>query len=185
MFIVLATAFLVISFDYYLAPHCLILLFLPASFFISQLFVMIKRKWISELSFLIFVILTLFNGYSSYLGLFELSSELSARKEIANKVKLDSLIYGKKVLYIGDHSEAYLHSRLATPFLSWTISGKFLHHLDDPGNLIMVTRQILDDLPEVIVDQDNIIKKLFDKSPVLAGKYQIQGREDVFYLIKN
>ena len=185
MFIILITTFLVISLDYYYAPHNLILFFIPLSFFISQIFILLKKRWLVEVMFLIFLVATLFHAIIFYSGIFRQDKVDNSEKLYVSEDKNLSMIKGRKILYIGDRPDIYYNARLATPFLCWAISGKYFENLNDPDNLIKVTQNISDDLPEVIIDYEGKIKKLFEMSPVLASKFKEQKTKGIYYLEKN
>jgi hypothetical protein len=184
MFILLVTGLVIISLDYYDAPFSLIILFIPMSFFIAQLFLSFKRKWFTEILFLIFLLLTLGNGYGSYFGIIKPTEAVSALKIIPQKMPYDEIVSGKKVLWVGIHPEIYRHARLATPYLSWPVSQRFLEHSDNPDILIRITRQMLNDLPDVIIDDHLLIRKIFTLAPVLAEKYKQEGQSGIYYRVE-
>lgn len=182
MALIFLTGIAVVGLGYYYSPHSLIILFIPLSFFIAQLFMMIRRKWLAEIVFLVFLVATLANGYGSYFRYFKLNAELDARKIIPHPCPYDSLVAGKKVFWAGNHPEVYRSARLATPWLSWTLSKKFLENPDNPDILIRVTQQMLNDLPDIIIDDQGIIKHIFELSPVLEEKYRRTEAANIYYL---
>ena len=107
MFIMFLTGLLIISIDYYSAPFSLIILFIPMSFFITQLFLMFRRKWFAELLFIVFLLATLANGYGSYFGIINSGDTLSAKKIVPHHTPYDDIVAGKKVLWVGVHPEIY------------------------------------------------------------------------------
>lgn len=181
MFIVLVTGLAVLSLDYHFTPLCLVVLFIPMSFYLSQLFVIIERRWLAESLFFALLVLTLGNGYLSYFGIFSVDERLSAEKYIPAETGFETIANGKKVLYIGDRTEVYLNARLATPYFNWAISKKYLQHADDPEILAEVTRQIIADPPDMIIDGENLITGFFSRSPLLEAKYRVGG-EGIYYL---
>jgi len=184
MFIILVTGLLVVSLDYYQSPHCLVILFFPLAFFISQLFISIRRRWVAEVLFVVFLVITLANGYFSYFGIFKINQRMDAGKILPVPDPYDSMVTNQKVLQVGDHSEIYRHARLASPFLSWAISKKYLEHPDNPEVLITITRQMIHDLPDIIIDDNGIIKRIFSLTPVLAEKYKQVDDQGIYYRLK-
>ncbi len=182
MFLTLVTGLITLSLDYYSSSFGLIILFLPAAYFIAQLLISIERNWLAEIFFLVFFVITLVNGYASGFGVVEISPRISARKIIPQADSLSAYVAGKKILSVGDHTGIYRYGKLATPYLSWAISKKYLENAGNPDVLIAITRQMLSDLPEVIIDDKGVMKHIFSLSPVLADKYRTTGTNGIYYL---
>ena len=93
----------------------------------------------------------------------------------------DQLVEGKKLLIIGDEPDAYLHAYPATPYLNWNLSRRHLSHINSFNNLSLIYDNFLNDLPDVILDQMQVVPDLFIQMPTISSLYTKQGDA---YLLK-
>lgn len=103
---------------------------------------------------------------------------------IAKESSYQQITSGKKILVIGDHIELYGNASLATPYLDWQFSQMHLENLDYYDNLTEAFINFSEDLPEVIIDEKNVVEKLFDKMPTIALKYSQHPSLDHVYLLR-
>ena len=95
----------------------------------------------------------------------------------------DHLVQGKKLLIIGDELDAYMNAYPATPYLNWNLSRKHFNHINSFNNLSLIYDNFLNDLPEVILDQKQVIPELFRQMPTIGSLYTKQ--EDAYLLKPN
>ena len=83
----------------------------------------------------------------------------------------DAITSEKTVLVLGDNVGIYKNSSLATPYLNWQFSKSHLENLNYYDNLTEVYQNFNSDLPEVIIDEKDVVPILFDKMPTVGLKY--------------
>jgi len=72
-----------------------------------------------------------------------------------------------------DHQpEFFIDNRLATSFYEWRVCQSIFEQPDYYDHLLMVNRGFEADLPEVIVDPNNLMKGFFERIPALNAKYE-------------
>ena len=109
------------------------------------------------------------NGSLVPTGIFEYENLL------VNETKWDQLVKGKRILIIGDKPDAYLHAYPATPYFNWNLSKKHLDETNSFNNLSLIFENLNKDLPEVILDQKQVVPELFKQMPTISSKYTRDG----------
>jgi hypothetical protein len=162
-----------------------LILFIPGlAFFISQGIIFFKKSWKRELIFLIFFIYILTFSYSSFYNIFDLQNKVGLNEIMIQEVKCSVPIEGKKILVIGNDINYYAESQQATPYFSWRIARMQLERLDYYDNLVDIYQNFDRDLPEVIIDLQGVMKRVFGKIPLLEQKYLLAEEEGVYVLNK-
>jgi hypothetical protein len=94
----------------------------------------------------------------------------------------------KRILVLGEAPGAYLHSKLATPYLNWHLSIRHFRHLNNLKVLTEIHRNFENDLPEVIIDETRELKdkktieSIFKAMPVLGRRYERIPHENAWIL---
>jgi hypothetical protein len=153
-------------------PHQLMIFAIPVSFYLSHGLTLIRSRFIAEIVFTVFAVSVLLINYGSLKGLFQLSRFVDYEQILVNDNSWDNLVVGKHILVIGNNLDAYKEAQLSTPYFNWDLSRSRLEALDSYNNLAEVYQQLMEDPPEVIIDQQQVIPKLFENMPTIAVRYQ-------------
>lgn len=160
----------------------LLVLFIPVTaFYISHFFLLIRRRLTTEITFTLFLFATIFVHFSSLYQWHPLSPLLHYEKLVVHTTPWDSLVKGKKILYIGEDLSVYDDASLATPYLNWELAVLHLNAPDYYDNLMSIYDNFADDTPEVIIDTQDIIPKVFSRMPTIAQKYR-KGEKGVYVM---
>lgn len=155
-------------------PHSLIFTLPPLAFLISHYFLHIRRRWLAELLLWIFV-----------LGLVTVS--LLARYGKLESVQYTSLFPTKqtpssiprqRVLVLEEDKSFYLNHEPATGFLNWQLSKEIFEQPEYFEHDIIILKAFRKDMPQLIVDKNNLMKDVFNRIPELRIRYK---REGIFY----
>lgn len=160
----------------------LLVIFVPvAAFYISHFFLLIRRRFITEISFLLFFIGILFVHFSTLYQWNTVAPLLHYEKLLVQDTPWDDLVENKKILYLGDDLSVYKKAQLATPYLNWELSSLQLASPDYYDNLMSIYEYFHEDTPEVIIDTKGIMDKVFARMPTIAEQYT-QGNERGVYI---
>lgn len=140
----------------------------PLVFFITAFFTDAKRKWLSEVYFLLFLSFVLLFSYS-------FKSEVWSKLRIVNTEKLilksNTLLTKNNVLVLSDDIFLYQNHTVATNFLNWRISANYFQHLDDYDNVSLIYSELKNDMPEIIVDPKDYCNQVFKFLPTIGNHY--------------
>ena len=156
-------------------PHALII-FLPyAAFLISHFFMLIKSKFISELSFFSFLVLIVLWNFGTFFQFSPTSKKIDYSNLKVAESRWDENTRGKKVMVLTSNINPLRASELASPFLSWRISRAVFENPGEYKNVILVYRSIQKEMPDVIIDPHGVMSNFFNKIPGLKLKYKQAG----------
>jgi hypothetical protein len=168
MFLWLAFTIIQIMYAKGLRPQSLITAVPPISYFISNFLLLIRRRRIAEWSL-----------WTLFLGVMLVSN--LARYQRLPKIKYDRLqvstetnkdINGKRIVVLGDNINYYQGNELATPFMDWRLSRSIFVDLDYYKNVIRIAEGFNEDLPDVIVDPEQLMRGVFGRIPYLKKHYR-------------
>lgn len=163
----------------------LLVLFIPVgAFYISHFFLLIRRRFITEIVFSLFFLSMVFLHFSTLYQWKVVANYLDYERLLVRATEYDPIVANKKVLYIGDHLSVYENASLATPYLNWKLS---LMHLKQPeyyDNLLAIHTHFLKDKPAVIIDTKGVIQPLFARVPELSRQYEKGEKENVYVRIE-
>lgn len=184
MIIWILVSFPAVLFAPYLAPNQFIL-FVPALvFFATHYLLMLRRKWLAEAYFLVFAFALLFNSYHLVFGLVPTDDEFY-QKLAVKPFELPDMA-NKKMLVLGNDLSFYRGNRLSTPYLNWEISKNHFSMLNSYPVLIEISNNLMEDLPEVIVDltPEQRARQVFERIPSLKERYTLQVMNGTaFYML--
>lgn len=161
------------------------IIFVPAfAFFVSHGFLIYRKNWKRELSFLLFFSCSILLNIVVSFQWFSSNKHIGMDQVLAKEHPLDGTVRGKRIVVIGEDPSLYLHAKLATPYFSWRIARLQLTRLDYYDNVVEIYRNFQSDMPEVIVDQQEVMPAVFEKIPALAQAYE-QGNLPGVYLKTN
>lgn len=149
----------------------LILFFPWAAFFLSHFFLSIRHRLKREIGFLVYFlsVAIVYLGITfHWSGLYQL---MHFDKVILEAPVNNDIYSGKKILVLGPDIRPYAIGKQATPYFNWSLSKGQLKHLDYYDNLEAVDKNIRSDMPEIIIDQEDIAPKLFELIPLLGAEY--------------
>jgi hypothetical protein len=182
MLMLIIVGFIIILFDYHQSTHVLVLLVPPITFFITHYFLLFKRGWLAEIIFMLFSVFFMTQGFLLSYNRTELSALIEIESQRYSPVALPIGLEDKKVLVLGDHHGEYYRNYLATPYLSWEIAREHIEEMDNYERVIKFFNNFSTDLPEVLIDKDEWVKKIFDKIPQLSIRYK-KINDQVYLLI--
>lgn len=155
-------------------PFHLFIFVPPLSLIASHYFLILKNGWIKEFSFISLAAAILLINYGNIYGFFK-KRTINYESLVLTKPAAYAQYEGKKMLVIGEAPGAYIGNSLATPYYNWDLSSRQLTSLDNYYNISEVYLNFRKDLPEVIIDQKNLVPRLFYKIPALSKEYVRTG----------
>lgn len=150
-----------------LRPQSLIPLFPPVSFFLTHFLLLIRRRKFVEMNtwVLLIGIITV-----SYLVRYNQISYI--RFEKLSVPQVDSVVQGKRILVLDHQPSWFRNNRLACPFYEWDLCKPVFEQPDYYENVLMVHRSFVQDMPDVIIDPENLMSGFFERLPSLKSKYE-------------
>ena len=158
------------------SAYHLTLLIVPLSYFIAEYFVNFRKNFFKNLTFYIFFFITVILGYS-----YNSSTLVSNRLINTNDLfaaEVNEELNGK-LLVLGDDIDYYLNNEIATGYLNWQVAKQRFENLRDVKDLLDVKSNFERELPDIIIDQENVIPVVFEFLPELAARYK-EVREGVY-----
>jgi len=163
------------------AVHLLIFM-IPFSFFVSHYFLFLKRSFLSELKLYLFIIGVLVVNYSIIFDAHWLNKIADFSKTKVRTSAWEEVTRDKKVLVLGNDINPYFHASLATPYLNWELSRIHFDNINYYDNLDHIYSYFMKDLPEIIIDSEGAMGRVFEHLPLLETKYVQNG--DYYQLIE-
>lgn len=152
---------------------------LPAvSFYGAHFLLLIQRRLLSELFFLLFCTAIFFVGYGHfYVGRHVLFADYAQ----ATVQAVDAPTAGKKILVLGQGIQHYAQAQLATPYFNWAIAGERFD-LSDYGRIQEIYAHFEAEWPEIIIDEAGIAPALFARLPLVAAQYMPMPNRPRYYI---
>ncbi|MEM8893720.1 MAG: DUF6427 family protein [Bacteroidota bacterium] len=160
----------------------LILLLPPMAFFVSHYLLLIRKMWQSELITLLIVLSVFGTHLTLAYNWFFVHELISLNRMEATFPEESEVIVDKKVLVLGPDSRYYCGNKLASPFLNWQLSERVFKGLNYYLRIEQAHRGLINDLPDVIVDLENIVPLLFERLPLVERNYVRSQSEPKYYL---
>ncbi len=150
------------------------------AFFITHGYLLQKRKWLMELSFL----LTFTAVYGlSYAPIF-FPKSLPLSKSPYESLMLASApweIEGESIWVLGEAPAYYQNNKLATPFLNWKLTEQYLESINSYEVVSDLQRYLTTSPPSYIVDKANMSEELFERLPLLKAQYDPDPQQPFIY----
>ncbi|MDW7694399.1 hypothetical protein R9C00_06590 [Flammeovirgaceae bacterium SG7u.111] len=163
------------------APFQLIV-FAPAfAFFLTHYFLLIKKRLVAEIQFILLPVLLIFFCYNNIQNIIPDLDFVSYARLTTQKV--EGFDEGKKVLVLGNNTSYYLNNTSTSPYLNWKLSLKHFDQMNRYSILLSIFDHLEAEPPEVIVDEANVAEELFDKMPLLAKKYKQAEGTNYYYRV--
>lgn len=183
MFLWSAAAFVTLLVAYRFSPFQLYFFVPVFTYFTVHFYLLFKKKIVSEVFFWLLFFLIPFIDYQI---VYDFSGETERDligDLIVHPTDMPTVpLSGKKILVVGDAPSLYRDSRLATPYLSWNLAQKDFLHLNNYEVLARIYRNFENDLPEVIIDREQVMNGVFYRIPILSEKYRKLPSEEVWVL---
>ncbi len=163
-------------------PHSFITFIPPLTYFISHYILLIRRKWIAEIMLWVFLFSVLGVSFAARAGKIKavdysnLFVPASANKSLVEK----------KVLVLADDWGSYENNKVGSYFLNWDLSKEIFEHPEFYENIILINESFQSFPPDVIIDRNGLMEKVFVRLPLLKTQYQIKvpyslsGREKIY-----
>jgi len=155
-------------------PHSLMTFLPPIAYLISHYLLLIRRKWIAEFMLWMFI-----SGI--------LVVQLGSRQNWITNVDYRALfpqasryeeIKDKRVMIIGEDWAIYKSNSLGGSFLDWELSRSYFEQPEYYENLVKINDAFVEDPPEVIIDELNLVDPVLSRIPAVKSRY---SRSGVFY----
>lgn len=118
--------------------------------------------------------------YQGALGLIP-GAELGRLSSLQVKdTPLAANLQNQRILVIGEDLSAYRNNSPATPYLNWDLAKYDLKNLDNYEAVINVFDHFRKDPPDYIVDNEQVVEKLFQRAPALAARYEKTAKAGVY-----
>lgn len=173
MFLWLGFAVLYIFFCKNLRPQSLIT-FIPAlTSLFTHFFLLIRRRKLAEMNLWIFLIgiITI-----NYLARYNKINAVDYSRLVVQTSSLQTDVVGKRILVLENNPGYLMNNRLATPYLNWRLSEQTLRQPGFYETVTEVYQAFKTDPPDVIIDEENLMKPFFDRMPEIRSAYKREGK---------
>jgi hypothetical protein len=141
------------------------------SFFLSHSLLLLRKAWKREAAFLFMLVYLLVFYFGVPHDWFHMSSVVDVRDLLVKQVETPVQVQGKKIAVLGDNIHLYRDASLATPYFDWALSKRQLQNLDYYDNVVEILDNFRSDMPDIIVDPENVMPPIFSKIPFLRQRY--------------
>ena len=157
-------------------------LFAPAmAYILGDYFLNVKRLFIRRIQFYSFFIVVWSLGFMYDDSPFFRNSLVSSKKIVVDEQKYKAV---GKVLVLGDDVDYYFNNTLATGYLNWRVAKQHFKNLSYLPQLMSINDSFSQELPDAIIDKEQVIERVFERLPELEKNYE-QRDDGVYYLIKD
>lgn len=179
MFLWLLVAMVEVIVSGSMTPQKVIAFAPPLAYFISHYLLLIRRKRIGEFMLWVFIVGIV---TTSYLARYNKLSSIDYSEIFYEKSDYENNVEEKRVLVLGTDWGLFESNKLATYFYDWELSKKIFNEPNYFENVVLIADSFAADMPEVIVDKENLMAGVFNKNPALKKRYARKG--DLYVLLK-
>ncbi len=165
------------------APNTYVILVPALSFYLSHYFLLMRRRFLAELIFFIFMVSLVMINYGATYDFFHIVKPSDFKNYLTESDRYQQFS-DKKILVLGKDTGAYRHAMSATPFLNWDISKSVFRNPDYYDNLSVILEGFEKDPPDVIIDENDVLPAIFNRVVPLREKYE-PGAPGVYNLVSN
>jgi hypothetical protein len=126
------------------------------------------------LIFLALFIFTLYINYQSFIPNLSKFSFAKSSELLVDKKEINNDVVNKRLLVLGNNLSPYLNNIPATPYVNWAMAKNEFDDLNNYESIIKILSNFEKDAPQYIIDQQNIMPKIFGRIPALAKRYKTQ-----------
>jgi hypothetical protein len=167
MFFWMIFGFLQILYSKDTRPQSAITLIPSFSFYIAHYLLLIRRRRLAELSFLILltglISISYLSRYGKVRGVnYESMTLQQSSKEVKNK----------KVVVLDNDMSWYKENSLGSSFLNWRLAENVFKEPDYYENVLLVAGAFKRDPPDIIIDPHHLMRSFLHKIPALKNTYR-------------
>ncbi len=159
------------------SAYSIMLILPPSVYFISNFYLLAKKRIFQLVTFTLFPLSILFFAYMGVL--FDLSKHLNQNRMFVGSSPIEN--QSKKVLVLGDDLSHFKGNKIATSLVNWHLDEKMFEDFSQYKNIISFNERIQQDKPDIIVDQYNNMPTIINRIPALSLEYT-KGKEGFYYL---
>lgn len=148
------------------ASYQLLILIPGLTYLITQFFLYLKSKFIANFLFILLVIGLPIGGTAYWKS----RSELNETYFVKQKNWKDEF-EGKTFMVLGNDLSYYLDAQLGGPFLNYNLTKKFLMEEKTLEQKASIFSRIINQSPDVIIDEEGVFKNLIEDLPPLQELY--------------
>ncbi|TRX50447.1 hypothetical protein FNH22_25750 [Fulvivirga sp. M361] len=153
------------------APNTYVILVPSLAFYFGHFFLLMRRKWLAELTFILFIASLVYVNYGTTYSFSFFANRFHTEDYVIDNEKYKEFA-GKKILVLGKDISPYRHAKMATPFLNWDISKSIFQNPDYYDNLSLIFKGFNDDMPELIIDKHAVMPVVFERIVPLSEFYE-------------
>jgi hypothetical protein len=153
-----------------LRPQNFIVLIPPLAFLFTHFLLLIRRRRFAEMNVWILLLGLVIISYLARYN--KLGSVSYDRLLITNKTTTPTT---KRVLVLGGDQSLYVTNRSASPFMNWRLAKPIFTSPEYYESITTVHSGLAGDPPDVIVDNDNLLKPFLDRMPDMKRLYRREG----------
>ncbi len=144
----------------------------PLSFFMVHHLLNMRRKFVDAYLYVLIVVFAFLGATGVYMKENRWYWPVDASEMWADATLVEKY-QNKRVLVLGDQKAYYLQNQQATPYFAWHLAeSSFSENLRQYATLQRLSSAFADDLPELIVDLEGVMPKVFYHLPNLEGLYE-------------
>ena len=146
---------------------------IPAmSLILGEYFISFNKKRLRNFIFYGFSFGLICLGYSYDSSPFIVNKFIKSEEIICKDIAVET---EGKVLVLGDDIDYYLNNEAATGYLNWQVAKQRFDNLRDVRDLLDVKKSFERDLPDLIIDREDVIPTVFKMLPSLGSNYLHKG----------
>jgi hypothetical protein len=142
-------------------------------FFATHFFqLIIRKKEIGD--YILFLYLCYCASFIySFLNIHFLQNDsINFNNQVVKATELNQKISNKRIAVLGNNKALLLNNKLAGPYLDWKLSKGILEKSDQYNFILAINKAFASDLPQIIVDNEQIVPRVFYRLPLLAKNYR-------------
>ncbi len=171
IFLAMFLWFIVALIQFFLAedlrPQSLLPLVPPVSFFLTHFLLLIRRKKIAEFNLWVLILGVL---SVAYLARYDKIKSISYENLVLRQTHVP--VKNTRLLVLAHQPYWFIHNSLATSFYEWDLCQPIFEQPDYYEHVLNVSRAFEHDMPEIIIDPENLMKGFFERLPSLQKKYK-------------
>jgi len=154
------------------APYQLVIFVPFVAFFITHYVLLFKSKLKAEIFALLFATLLIGINYFIYTNGSIINTINNYHNLQAEESIFKNEAEGRSILVLGDSKSLYQDGKVGAPYYYWPLSKETWLDADNPRNISAIYKALKADMPEIIVDEKNVVANVFSKMPTIASQYQ-------------
>ena len=155
-----------------LSPQSFIVFIPSLSYLVSHYLLLIRRKWIAEMMLWLFLISLMSMNLLTRYGRLK---SVNVDALFATPSPYEKSIKNKRVMVLCDDAGIYSQNKLAGFFPDWKLSQNVFEETNYYDNILIIDAAFQLDAPDIIVDPNDMMKKVFERIPRLKFMYKREG----------